>query len=46
MAPELMMGDEFNDKCDVFSYGLVLSEVGLLSRQDWRLCFQLLSHRL
>jgi len=32
MAPEVMMFQEFNEKCDVYSYGIVLWEI--LTRQE------------
>lgn len=32
MAPEVMMGKEFNEKCDVYSFGIVLWE--LLTREE------------
>ena len=32
MAPEVLQGKEYNEKADVFSYGIVLCE--MISRKD------------
>lgn len=32
MAPEVLMGKKFNEKCDVYSFGIILWQVNFIKK--------------